>query len=255
LPDVADGRAELDSFDGVEGLVIQGGIPVEVLNGISLHGGLVMSWPHTVITAQFTVAALIVHWRAVGLPGYAQFDNDPIFEGAQIHPDTIGRVARTCLGLSVVPVFVPPRETGFQAAIEGYNGRWQAKVWARFHHESLRGVQAQSARYVAAHRQRCAARIEAAPARRPFPRGWQLDLQAHPQGRMVFLRRSNEHGEVQLLGRTFAVGPLWQHRLVRADVDLARRRVRFYTLRRRAPEQQPMVKQTRYELPRRPFSE
>ncbi len=255
LPDVADGRAELDSFDGVEGLVIQGGIPVEVLDGISLHGGLVVSWPHTVITAQFTVAALIEHWRAVGLPGYAQFDNDPIFEGAQIHPDTIGRVARTCLGLSVVPVFVPPRETGFQAAIEGYNGRWQAKVWARFHHESLRGVQAQSARYVAAHRQRCAARIEAAPARRPFPRGWQPDLQAHPQGRMVFLRRSNEHREVQLLGRTFAVDPLWQHRLVRADVDLTGRRIRFYTLRRRAPEQQPMVKQTRYELPRRPFSE
>jgi hypothetical protein len=60
---------------------------------------------------------------------------------------------------------------------------------------------------------------------------------------------------VQLLGRTFAVDPLWQHRLVRADVDLTRRRIRFYTLRRRAPEQQPMVKQPRYELPRRPFRE
>jgi hypothetical protein len=54
--------------------------------------------------------------------GYAQFDNDPLFEGPQIHPDTIGRVARACLGLGVVPVFVPPRETGFQAAIEGFNG-------------------------------------------------------------------------------------------------------------------------------------
>lgn len=255
LPDVAKERAELDSFDGIEGLVIRGGIPVEVLNGISLHGGLVVSWPCTVVTAQFTVESLVEHWRAVGLPGYAQFDNDPIFEGAQIYPDTIGRVSRTCLSLGVVPVFVPPRETGFQAAIEGFNGRWQAKVWARFHHESLPGVKAQSARYVAAHRQRCAARIEAAPARRPFPRGWQLDLQAHPQGRLVFLRRSNAQGEVQLLGRTFAVDPLWQHRLVRADVDLKRCCIRFYTLRRRAPDQQPMMKQTRYVLPRRPFSE
>ena len=255
LPDVADGRAELDSFDGVEGLVIQGGIAVEVLNGISLHGGLVVSWPHTAITAEFTVACLIEHWRAVGLPGYAQFDNDPIFEGAQVHPDTIGRVARTCLSLGVIPVFVPPREMGFQAAIEGFNGQWQAKVWARFHHESLHGVQAQSARYVVAHRQRRAARIEAAPPRRPFPRGWRLDLQAHPQGRLVFLRRSNERGEVQLLGRTFAVDPLWQHRLVRAEVDLKRCRIRFYTLRRRAPNQQPLVKETRYVLPRRKFTE
>lgn len=255
LPPVADGRAELDSFDMVEGLVIRGGIQVEVLNGISLHGGLVVSWPHTIITAPFTVEAVVEHWRAAGLPGYAQFDNDPIFEGPQIHPDTIGRVARACLSVGVVPVFVPPRETGFQAAIEGFNGLWQAKVWTRFQHASLEGLQAQSARYVAAHRQRAAARIEAAPERRPFPRGWRLDLQAHPQGRLIFLRRSNGQGEVQLLGRAFAVDPLWQYRLVRAEVDLKARRVRFYTLRRRAPDRQPLVNEAAYVLPRRAFSE
>src|SRR5262245_7269337 len=255
LPPVADGRVELDSFDLVEGLVIRGGIHVEVLNGISLHGGLVMSRPHPAITAKFVVEALVEHWRAAGLPGYAQFDNDPLFEGPQIHPDTIGRVARACLSLGVVPVFVPPRETGFQAAIEGFNGLWQAKVWARFQHPSLEALQAQSARYVAAHRQRAAARVEAAPGRRPFPRSWRLDLQAHPQGRLVFLRRSNGQGEVQLLGRALAVDPLWQHRLVRADVDLTKCRIRCYTLRRRAADQQPMVKETRYVLPRRPFSE
>jgi putative transposase len=255
LPAVADGRAELDSFDGVEGLVIQGGMAVEVLNGVSLHGGLVVSWPCPVITAKFVVEALIEHWRAAGLPGYAQFDNDPLFEGPQIYPDTVGRVARACMSLGVAPVFVPPRETGFQAAIEGFNGQWQGKVWARFHHESLEGVQAQSARYVEAHRQRRVARIEAAPARRPFPRRWRLDLQAQPQGRLVFLRRSNEQGEVQLLGRTFAVDALWQHRLVRAEVDLKEQRIRFYTLRRRAPDQQPLVKETEYVLPRRKFAE
>jgi hypothetical protein len=255
LPPVADGRAELDSFDLVEGLVIRGGIHVEILNGISLHGGLVMSRPHTAITAKFVVEAMVEHWRSVGLPDYAQFDNDPIFEGPQIHADTIGRVTRACLSLGVVPVFVPPRETGFQAAIEGFNGLWQAKVWARFQHPSLEALQVQSARYVAAHRQRAAARTEAAPPRRPFPRGWQLDLQAHPQGQLVFLRRSNGQGEVQLLGRAFAVDPLWQHRLVRAEVDLKARRVRFYTLRRRAPDQQPRIHEVRYVLPRRAFSE
>src|SRR5215831_5439686 len=255
LPEVADERVELDSFDIVEGLVIQGGIQVEVFNGISLHGGLVVSWPHTVITAKFVVEAVVDHWRAVGLPGYAQFDYDPIFEGAQVHPDTLGRVTRACLSLGVVPVFVPPRETGFQAAIEGFNGLWQAKVWARFHHESMKGLRAQSARYVAAHRQRSAARIETAPKRRRFPQRWQLDLQAHPQGRLVFLRRSNAHGEVQLLGRTFAVERRWQHRLVRAEVDLTAQRIRFYTLRRRAPDQQPLVKEIHYGLPRRKFTE
>lgn len=45
VPALAAGLAELDQFDFVEGLVIEGGIEVEVMNAISLHGGLVGSWP------------------------------------------------------------------------------------------------------------------------------------------------------------------------------------------------------------------
>ena len=45
LPEVASKRRELDSFDVVEGLVIKGGPQIEVLNGVSLHGGLAASFP------------------------------------------------------------------------------------------------------------------------------------------------------------------------------------------------------------------
>src|SRR5437868_1513300 len=45
LPDVAKAAAELDSIDIVEGLVIKDGPHVEVLNAVSLHGGLTTSWP------------------------------------------------------------------------------------------------------------------------------------------------------------------------------------------------------------------
>jgi len=72
---------------------------------------------------------------------------------------------------------------------------------------------------------------------------------------LIFIRRSNAQGEVHLLGRTFAVEPLWQHRLVRAEVDLTKQRLRFCTLWRRAPDQQPLVKETKYVLPRRKFTE
>ncbi|HMB05743.1 MAG TPA: hypothetical protein VKP69_18660, partial [Isosphaeraceae bacterium] len=92
LPDVAARRAELDSFDVVEGLVIQGGTHVEVLNGLSLHGGLAVSWPIAVVTAKAATDALVEHWRAVGLPTYAQFDNDTIFQGPHQYADVVGRV-------------------------------------------------------------------------------------------------------------------------------------------------------------------
>jgi transposase len=255
LPDVAAAKAELDSFDIVEGLVIKGGTQVEVLNATSVHGGLVSSWPMGLVTAKAAAEALTARWRGDGLPDYAQFDNDTIFQGAHQHPDVVGRVARLCLGLGVTPVFAPPRETGFQAAIESYNGRWQAKVWARFTHESLDDLVSRSDRYVAAARVRSAARIEAAPPRRPFPEGWRLDLQAHPRGRIIYLRRTGAGGAAELLGRRFEVDAAWPNRLVRAEVDLNAGVIRFHALRRRDPGHQPLLREVAYSLPRRRFQE
>jgi hypothetical protein len=255
LPEVAAAQAELDSFDMIDGLVIQGGPAVEVFTGVSLHGGLVAAWPLDAVTAKASTERIIEHWRAVGLPAYAQFDNDTRFQGPRMYPDSLGRVARLCLSLQVVPVYVPPQETGFQAAIESFNGRWQAKVWARFHHAALTGLQEQSDRYVAASRQRSAARIDAAPERRPFPADWQLDLQARLVGRLVFLRRTNAAGEALLLGRTFAVDPRRPHRLVRAEVDLDALCIRFYALRRRAPAEQPLLCEVAYTMPHKRFKE
>lgn len=161
LPQLASRHCELDSFDVVEGLVIEGGTDVRVLNAISLHGGLVASWPASVINTTAILEALVEHWRAMGLPRFAQFDNDTLFQGNHQFADSIGRVIRLCLSLQVTPVFAPPRETGFQAAIESFNGHWQAKVWERFHHNSLADLQARSTRYIQAHRRRSICRIEA----------------------------------------------------------------------------------------------
>src|SRR3954447_3142022 len=255
LPDLAARRAELDSSDIVEGLVIEGGTHVEVLNATSLHGGLVASWPMGAVTAKAAVEALVGPWRAVGLPTYAQFDNDTIFQGPHQHKDVVGRVTRLCLGLGIVPVFAPPREPGFQAAIENYNGRWQAKVWARFTHESLAGLEAQSARYVAASRLRAAARIEEAPRRRPFSKDWAADLQAAPRGRIIYLRRTGAAGGVELLGRQFEVDAAWAHRLVRGEGDLGAGQIPLHSLRRRDPAHQPLLREVAYKLPRRRFRE
>jgi hypothetical protein len=256
LPDVAAARSELDSFDIVEGLVIKDGPEVEVLNGVSLHGGLVASWPRAApVTAASTVESLAAHWREVGLPGYAQFDNDTIFHGTPRYPDALGRVIRLCLSLGVVPVFVPPREMGFQAMVEGYNGWWQAKVWARFQHPDLGHLQDRSQRHVQALRGHRAARVEAAPARRTFPKDWKLSLRARPRGRLVYLRRTGGAGEVTVLGRAWQVSAAWPNRLVRCEVDLDADTVRFFQLRRRAPGDQPQLLEVEYRVPNRGFQD
>ena len=255
LPDLAAEHVELDSFDTIEGLAIRGEPHLTILTAISLHGGLAAAWPARSVSAKTTLAALVEHWQEVGLPAYAQFDNDNRFTGPRQHRDAIGRVIRVCLSLKVTPVFAVPSEHGFQAAIESFNARWQAKVWLRFEHRSLPGLKTRSAKYIAAARQRSAARIESAPPRRSFPKRWKLDLQKQPRGTIVYIRRTNERGRVSILGHTFVVDRHWPHRLVRAEVDLTANQIRFLALRRREPTDQPLLKEVPYTLPTKPFKD
>ena len=102
-------------------------------------------------SAKATLEALTDRWCREGLPTYAQFDNDTIFQGAHQFPDTVGRVSRLCLALQMIPVFAPPREHGFQNAIEGFNALWQSKVWQRHHCPDLASLVAVSGRYIIAY--------------------------------------------------------------------------------------------------------
>ncbi len=121
------------------------------------------------VTAQATLTTLVTHWRLHGLPDFVQFDNDTRFQGGHNHPDVVGRIIRLCLSLGVTPVFVPPRESGFQAVIEHFNGLWQTKVWARFHHADLLALTQRSQAFVGAYQQRLTQRAEVVLPRRPFP--------------------------------------------------------------------------------------
>lgn len=252
LPPVAMGLTELDSFDTVEGLRIKGGPMVEVLNGVSLHGKLVTSWPTTVATSNFVALCLIKHWKRFGLPGYAQFDNGTIFQGPHQYPDTLGRVSRLCLALGITPVFAPPREHGLQNQIESFNNLWQAKVWRRYQHPDLKMLVTRSNEYVLKRRERVAAASENAP-RREFPVDWTFDPTQRPTGTVIFIRRTSDAGAVNVLGRIFNVDPGWPHRLVRAEVDLDSNVIHFFRLRRQEPDDQPLLCSVNYSFPNRRF--
>lgn len=253
LPELADGQSELDSFDFIEDLKIASGPLISVLTATSLHGALADAWVFERPSAQGTLEALLGRWRAEGLPTYAQFDNDTIFQGAHQFADTVGRVSRVCLALKVIPVFAPPREPGFQNAIEGFNGLWQSKVWQRHHCPNVETLETISKRYICAYRNKTATRRERAPHRRAFPKSFTFDLNAPLKGTIIFIRRSDGNGAVHFLGKAYSVDQRWLHRLVRCEVDFTHHRIRFYALRRRDPKDQPLLADLPYHRPNTPF--
>jgi len=253
LPLVVARAAELDSFDFIEQLKIADGPLVDVLTAKSLHGALSDAWPMPSMSAKAVVSCLLERWQREGLPSYAQFDNDTVFQGAHQFADTVGRVSRLCLQLGVSPVFVPPLEHGMQNIIEGFNALWQAKVWHRHRVRSLAELRALSARYIAAHRARSASSSEMAPARRRMPKSFRFDPRRPLHGCVIFIRRTDQHGSVHMLGQRFAVSRSWVHRLVRCEIDFSSNQILCYALRRREPAQQPLIAKLPYNRVDKPF--
>lgn len=211
-----------------------------------------MSCPVHQMRAENTVQNLISFWKEVGLPSYVQFDNASIFHGTH-KADSLGRISRCCLSLDVIPVFVPPHETGFQASVESYNGRWQRGTMQRFHFANIKEVQRQSDRYVEATRVKNASRRDASPDRWEFPSDWILDYQRRPKGKVIFIRRTNAQGHVHVMGHHWMLSCIGPHRLVRAEVDLTQNEISFYRLRRREPEDQECLGTTKYQFPNKAF--
>lgn len=253
LPEVAAGHAELDCFDFIEDLKIAEGPLVDALTAKSLHGALPDAWILGRRSARGTGPRLLRRWQREGAPGYAQFDNDTVFQGAHQFPHAVGRTSRLCSQLGVIPVFVPPLEHGMQNSIESFNALWQAKVWQRHRVGSVRELQRRSDDYIAARRLRTQARAEAAPRRRPVPKGFKLNLRAPLHGMIIFIRRTDEGGHVHLLGQRFTISPHWPHRLVRCEVDFDHHCIRCFALRRSAPTEQPLLTTIPYRRPDKPF--
>src|SRR6266581_8305809 len=156
LPAAAQQLAEIDCFDVIEDLRMEGFGLFQVFTVRALWGPAVSACPAQVASTSFVLDALQAHWRRHGLPAFAQFDNGVRFQGGYNHPDVIGRVIRLCLAMGVPPVFVPPLEMGFQGLMENFNGLWQQKVWERFHHESMGALTHRSQRFITAYRQHLA---------------------------------------------------------------------------------------------------
>ena len=246
LPEVAAARTELDSCDFVEGLTFSRQRSFDMLTAISLWGHCATAYairPRKHLLG--ARRALTVRWQRWGLPAYAQFDNDSIFQGSHGHPSHLGRLVHYCLCLGVIPVFAPPREQGFQNHIESFNALWQAKAWHRRHHRDAAQLRLRSEAFLSAHHAKHALRLDAAPQRSPFP-----ELVPHrPVAHLVILlRRADALGSIKIGRRSFRLPSGYAHRLVRCEWRLDLARLTVFALHRSAPAHQPQILQRSLHL-------
>ncbi|MDR1963920.1 MAG: hypothetical protein LBQ50_09085 [Planctomycetaceae bacterium] len=66
---------------------------------------------------------------------------------------------------------------------------------------------------------------------------------------IILIRRTNDKGIVNILGHNWTVDKHWANRLVRAEIKLDKNCIEFYRLRRREPNDQPLLKKVKYRFP------
>jgi hypothetical protein len=81
-----------------------------------------------------------------------------------------------------------------------------------------------------------------------------LDLHAPLHGTLIYVRRTDEGGAVQLLGHRWHISDGWPHRLVRCEVDSDHHLIRCFALRRADPLHQPLLAKLPYRRIDRPFT-
>jgi hypothetical protein len=68
------------------------------------------------------------------------------------------------------------------------------------------------------------------------------------KGTIIFIRRTDNNGNVNILRRQWIVDSLWTNRLVRAELKLNKNIIEFYQLRRHEPDKQPLLNTAKYKL-------
>lgn len=215
------------------------------------------------ISGDKTKASLLRHvlevWQTLGLPDGLQLDNDSAFNGGGKTPRRFGHFVRLCLYLGIELVFVPPAEPKRNWLVEGLNGLWARSFWDRHRFSSLKEVESKSRKftqwYATSYRPPVLGGLTPAQARRKVKRDrlTKRQISALPQelpitaGRIHFIRRVSETGEISLLGERWRVGKRLAHEYVWATVITHCRRLEVYH-QRSSRSRQRLIKSFKYEI-------
>ena len=188
------------------------------------------------ISTDKTTAALIHHilqaFTELGLPDFLQLDKDGAFTNLGKNQRVFGRFLRVLLYLGVEPLFIPPGEPKRNSLLEGVNHLWAQSFFDKAHFTSVAQRKRRSPKFLSWYSRSAPPRLgglsveeaKRGVKRRKLTAREQRSLPAHlplTAGRIHFIRRVDERGEIRLLNESWKVSKRLVGEYVWATVDLA----------------------------------
>lgn len=204
------------------------------------------------------IAHALVVWQQLGLPDFLQIDNDAAFTGLGKNRRIFGRFVRLCLYLGIELIFIPPREAKRNHLVEGVNHLFSQGFWDKnefsgfsdverkrgkfltwyleYEPPRLLGLSVKEANRGGSRRRLKATEIERLPEELPVTKG-----------RLHFVRKVNEEGEIEILKERWKVSRRLVNRYVWATVNTGTQRLQIYH-RRSERGAVKLVKEYDYEV-------
>ncbi len=214
---------------------IHGGIVVQTFNTIDIYSNDVVCTTHADKTAAEACQHLLHTWKTLGIPDWAQFDNEAAFGGGR-HARSISQVVRLCLYFGVPVLFTPLGESSYNWPVEIFNGLWAKRFWNRHQFSRRRDVpRAQHAfvnwyrtQYIAPRQSDTPARLRQGHPIGRLPEAWAESLPDRLPicaGLIHAVRRVSETGYTSFLNTPIRVGKRYAERYVWLTLQTAEQRL------------------------------
>ena len=218
---------------------LEGGAKVFVFHTIDLGTQALCQTSGTNKATAALCQHLLAAGRQLGLPDFLQLDNDAAFTGLGKRPRIFGHFVRLALYLGIELLFIPPAEPKRNGVVEGVNHLWAQSFWARNHFKSVKGFERKREQFLTwyeTYEPPSLAGVSVKQARRGIKRRKLRgsEIKALPQelplteGRLHFIRRVSEGGEINLLKEDWQISKRLRGKYVWATIDLGGRSLKVY---------------------------
>lgn len=179
--------------------------------------------------APVIVEAIVAAWQRLGMPRVLQLDNELSFRGSNRYPRSFGLLIRLCLYLGVEPRFIPEGEPWRNGIIERFNDVYDKLFFRSQTFRDLVQVRKELPHFEVFHNtqhryaklgQRVPWRVHTAARRRLLPHRFTQHRTGLPwrDGRVSFVRLTDEQGRVRFFTERFMVDPTLVHEYVTGTI-------------------------------------
>lgn len=185
------------------------------------------------------VQAVVAGWQRLGVPDLLQVDNELSFRGSNRYPRSLGLLIRLCLYLRIEIVFIPPGQPWRNGIVEKFNDVYDKLFFRRQQFKSLADLQSELLHFEAFHnrshrysklRQRTPWSVHTAKSRHLLSKPFVLQNNRLPwrDGKISFIRLTDQTGTVQFFTERFTVGPGLVHEYVKGTILTKPGLLKFY---------------------------